>query len=227
MSLGQSEAMQDDPAPEHVPGPRCDAREATADEGPSDLASEAVPVQAGLRRLERDREERIRTLVARRGRPLPQPSMRALLALLCAAAAIPVAVALTTGGEAADPSPQRHSTPRVAQPAAPAPAHPALAARPRRSRAAARARRRASARAAREATRHRARRRRARAKSLHRVTRSQSPAPVQPTPSTVAATQAPPSPPEPPSTETQPAEKPSSNPQSGPSQVEREFGFEH
>lgn len=228
MSVGQSEATQEEPEPRMAgeqPG-EANAPEAT---WPA-LGESVVPMLGPTRReLDRRREERVRTVVKKGHRPLPRPPARAALLGLGGLATVLLAVALASaaGGGNGNVSPQRTTKPRSALATNPPARLVAHAARPRHTRARALDRRRAAIRAHREAARRRARERRARKKAADRAKRHRQSAPTgEPAAGTdVSAEPAPP-----------PSEAVSSTPppptsaaptSSSPSQVQREFGFEH
>ncbi len=228
MSLGHSPPTRGEPGSGSALPPRTDSGERGLKASGPGLVEDVVPVRAvAERELDREREERVRSIVAGGRRALPRPSSRSLALGAIGLAAILIAVALSAalsdGG--ANPSPSRGVTPQSPrwntdisrQPHADAPSL-------QRSRAAAHTRRRAAIRAKREAARRRAKQRSARKlaahriKEAHRSPRQESQASTEASSAETAST-----PDSVGSTSPAPSSTQSSNTSSP---TEREFGFE-
>jgi hypothetical protein len=228
VSFGHSPPTRGEPGPGFAVQSETDSGEAAAKVLEPSLAEDVVPMRATAEReLDRDREERVRAVVAGRRRALPRPSSRglALGAIGLAATLLVLALNTTLGSGGGNPhSPSQAVTPqhRGSNSAFHRQLH-ADAQSLRRSRAVAHTRRRAAIRAKREAARRRAKRRSARKLAAHRTERAQRsarqelPASAEDSsaeaqaPAAVAST-----PPAPTSTQSS----------TGSSQTQREFGFE-
>jgi len=228
VSLGQSNARRENPGPGGAGRPASGERNAGFDGSWTALGEAAVPMRgAAQRKLDRDREERIRALLEKPRLGLPRPPARALvfgLAGVVASTLLGIALAgpLAGGNGGGSPGSVRTSA-RVAGTRPLASNANAGVALLRKARVAARTRRRAAIRADRQAARRRARQRGEQRKAAGRAKPHRQPAPTREplaSPDEVAESTPPPS-------EAIPSAPPPEGPtSSAQSQVQREFGFE-